>query len=101
MQLFIFGQSFCKKHQCFIYHLNFFCLDVLIIAMLINMNTISLFRMKRYWTPQLGNAYFSEVCRVNAVVAVGLIFMAFSVLDFDVEQGLLKVVTNMLLCILC
>ena len=37
-------------------------------------------------------AYFSEVCRGKAVVPVALTFMAFAVLDFDVQKGMLKVV---------
>ena len=77
--------------------------------MLMNMNTISPFKNEDILDTSIGqfvgavspiDAYFSEVCRANAVVAVGLTFMAFSVLDFDVEKGLLKVVTNMLLWIL-
>ena len=37
-------------------------------------------------------AYFSEVCTGKAVVPVALTFMAFAVLDFDVQKGMLKVV---------
>ena len=36
-------------------------------------------------------AYFSEVCRGKAVVPVALTFMAFAVLDFDFQKGMLKV----------